>query len=456
MFKNKKIHMIGIGGISMSAIALILKNEGAIVTGSNTEDNDNVVNLKNNGIDVFIGHNENMINENIDLVIYTKAISDNDEEFVKAKKLNLIIYERATFLGQLSKNYKNCICISGTHGKSTTTGLASLSFIEAKLNPTIQIGAILHEIGGNLKIGSNDYLIMEACEYKNSFLNFFPTSIIITNIELDHTDFFKDLNDFVNSFQKYINLLPKDGILIINNDDENTKKLNTSHLENVVTYGIDNESEFTAKNIKHNNQGFPCYDIFHNNEFVITINLNIRGIHNVYNSLAVFALGFKHNANINDLKNGLEKYKGVERRFEYIGKYNDVFIYDDYAHHPTEILTTYNTVKKMTYNKNWAVFQSHTFSRTNEFLKEFADALKNFDNIIIAPIYPAREINTYGVSEDQLVNLIKVANPNVLYLNSYDKIVSHLKENIDEGDLVVTVGAGPVNEVAKKLVKSGN
>ncbi len=454
MYKDKRIHMIGIGGISMSAIARLLKNEGAIVTGSNTENNDNVKKLIQEGIDVYIGNNDSLITENTDIVIYTKAVSETDPELVKANKLNLTIYERATFLGILSKGYKNSICISGTHGKSTTTGIASLAFLEAGLNPTIQIGAILPEIGGNLKLGGNDYFVMEACEYKNSFLNFFPTSIIITNIELDHTDFFKDLEDFINSFQKYINLLPNDGYLILNNDDQNSKKLDVSHINNVITYAVNNEADFTARNISYNDLGFASFEVYHEEKYLTTLDLNIRGIHNVYNSLAVFALLYNHNANIDDIKRGIEKYKGVERRFEYVGKYNEITVYDDYAHHPTEVETTYNTVKSMTYNKSYAVFQSHTFSRTKEFLNEFAEVLSKFDNVIIAPIYPARETNTYNVSEDMLVDLIKDKNKNVIYIDSYDKIVTHLKDVVTDGDLIITVGAGPVNEVAKKIVNN--
>ena len=392
-----------------------------------------------------------MIND-ADIVVYTAAIKEDDPERLMAKNLDKKTYERAEFLGLLSKSYENCLCISGTHGKSTTTGMVATCFLEAKLNPTIQIGAMLKEINGNIHIGSQKYLIMESCEYADSFLHFFPTGIIITNIDNDHLDYFKTLDNIKKSFKKYINLLPDNGILVLNNDDDNAKDIIDGFDKKVITYGINNNANYMAKNITKNELGYYSFDIYSNDKFITNINLGISGKHNVYNALAAFILSNNYINDINIVKIGLEKYRGVGRRFEYLGKYNGAFVFDDYAHHPTEIKTTLDAVVNTKHNKNWAIFQSHTYSRTKEHLDEFADVLSNFDNIIIAPIYAAREINTFNISENMLVDKIKQKNKNVVYLDSFEKIENYLKQNVKENDLIITIGAGDVYKIAKDLV----
>lgn len=452
MFQNKTIHFIGIGGISMSGIAMIAKSLGAKVTGSDIAESELTENLKKEGMIINYGHHAEMI-DNADIVVYTAAIHEDDPERIETKKLNKENYERAEFLGIISKEYQNCLCISGTHGKSTTTGMVSLIFLEAKLNPTIQIGAMLSQINGNTYIGDNNYLIMESCEYVDSFLHFHPTGIIITNIDNDHLDYFKNLDNIKKSFNKYVNLLPENGILIKNNDDTNSNNVESGYEGKIITYGIKNNSDYMAKNISKNDLGHYSFDIYYHDELLTTINLNINGYHNIYNTLAAFALSYNYIKDINTIKNGLEKYRGVGRRFEYLGTYNGAYIYDDYAHHPTEIKTTLTSVKEVKHNKDYCIFQSHTYSRTKEHLDAFADVLSKFDNIIIAPIYPAREINTFNISEDMLVDKIKGKNPNVIYLDSFAKITDYIKDNVQEKDLVITVGAGPVNKISQDLVK---
>ena len=451
MFQNKKVHMIGIGGISMSGIAYMVKDLGAIVTGSDVNFSSITDKLNADGILVNIGHHPEMIND-ADIIVYTAAIKEDDPERLMAKNLDKKTYERAEFLGLLSKSYENCLCISGTHGKSTTTGMVATCFLEAKLNPTIQIGAMLKEINGNIHIGSQKYLIMESCEYADSFLHFFPTGIIITNIDNDHLDYFKTLDNIKKSFKKYINLLPDNGILVLNNDDDNAKDIIDGFDKKVITYGINNNADYMAKNISKNELGHYSFDIYSNDKFITNINLGISGKHNVYNALAAFILSNNYINDINIVKIGLEKYRGVGRRFEYLGKYNGAFVFDDYAHHPTEIKTTLDAVVNTKHNKNWAIFQSHTYSRTKEHLDEFADVLSNFDNIIIAPIYAAREINTFNISENMLVDKIKQKNKNVVYLDSFEKIENYLKQNVKENDLIITIGAGDVYKIAKDLV----
>ena len=452
MFKDKVIHLIGIGGISMSSIALMLKNMGSTVTGSDVTESDITKKLRENGITVNYGHHPEMVDA-ADIVVYTAAISNDDPERQEIKKLNKENYERAEFLGMLSKDFQNAICISGTHGKSTTTGMISLIFLEANLNPTIQVGAILKEINGNTYLGGKEYLIMEACEYVDSFLHFHPTAEVITNIDNDHLDYFKNLDNIKKSFNKYTNLLPNNGYLIKNNDDANSNNVDENSKATVITYGINNTSNYMAKNITINNLGHYSYDVYKDNTMLCTINLGINGKHNIYNSLAAFALSHQYINDINIIKKALEKYRGVERRFEYLGDCNGAYIFDDYAHHPSEIKTTLESVKSTSHNKSWAVFQSHTYSRTKDHLDEFAKVLSGFDNVVIAPIYPAREINTFNISEDMLVDKIKPLNPNVIYIDSFAKIEDYLKENIKEKDLVITIGAGPINKVSKDLVK---
>lgn len=452
MFNNKKIHLIGIGGISMSGIAEILHAKGAIITGSDMQSSKAVKLLQEKGINVVIGEDAKLVDE-ADIVVYTAAISEDNKELIRAKELNKEMYERAKFLGLMTKDYKNVLCISGTHGKSTTTGMVASCFLEEGINPTIQIGAFLPKINSNYYVGDNEYFIMEACEYVDSFLSFFPTSEIILNIDDDHLDYFKNMDNVKTSFTKYMNLLPENGNLIINVDDDNINSLTLPKNVNILTYGINNEASVTAKNILFDDLGHPEFDIYYNNEFYIHVHLSVLGNHNIYNALATTCMCIMHNISTFAIIKGLNEYVGVERRFELLGKYREnILVYDDYAHHPTEINATLNSVKSIKCNQNFAIFQSHTYSRTKEHLEEFANVLKEFDNVIIAPIYPAREINIYNVKEDHLVELIKPYNKNVWYIDSFDKIVEFLKDNLKDNDLVITIGAGPINEVGLKLL----
>ncbi len=452
MLNGKKIHFIGIGGVSMSGIAEMVNSMGAIVTGSDISESKITNHLKDLGFQVLYGHHPELVAES-DIVVYTAAIPENDPERIQASELKKEAYERAEFLGKLTKLYKNCLCISGTHGKSTTTGMVSMIFLEAKKNPTIQIGAIMKEIHSTSYIGGHEYLIMEACEYVDSFLHFHPTAEIITNIDNDHLDYFHNLENIKNSFHKYTNLLPQNGYLIINKDDENSKDIEENTQAKVITYGLTNDADYIAKNIQKNEMGHYSFDIYKHHGFYLHIDLNISGKQNIYNALAATALCSEY-IEKEQIKKGLEKYQGVERRFEYIGEYHHAKIYDDYAHHPTEILSTLNSVKEMKYHESWAIFQPHTYSRTKEHLEEFAEVLSKFDHIIIATIYGAREINHFDINENMLVEQIKRQNQNVCYIDSFDNIVTFLKENVKENDMIITIGAGPVNKIAYSLKDS--
>ena len=450
--KYKKIHMIGIGGISMSGIAEILLNWGFSVSGSNNVDSEILHTLEDAGIKIFIGHNaENVVGA--DCVVFTAAINKDNPELVHAKELGIPVIERSDFLGELTRCYENTIAISGTHGKTTTTSLVSLCFIEAMRDPSIQVGAIIKDIEGNYRVGNSENFIIEACEYVESFLKFSPKSEIILNIDNDHLDYYKNIENVKKAFIKYVQLLPKDGHLVINADDNNCLDLPIYSKAPCIKYGIENDDvDFIAKNIKFNDNGFPEFDVYKYNEFYEHIELSIPGKHNVLNALACIALCDAYGISKKDIKVALSKFTGADRRFEYKGTVNGAEVYDDYGHHPTEVMATAKALKNKHFNKSWVVFQPHTYSRTFNLLNDFANALLSFDNIIVTDIYAARETNTYNISSKDLVNeIIKLGKP-AKYISSLEDCVTYLKENVKPNDIVLTLGAGTVTKIGPMLV----
>ena len=390
----QNIHLIGIGGISMSGIAEILKFWGFHVTGSDLYASETTQRLMQNGISVVIGHDlENLAKA--DLVVYSAAVREDDIELLKAKELGIPIIDRGTFLGKITKAFRNTICISGTHGKTTTTSMVSLCFLEARKDPSIQVGAYLKPLNGNYRVGSSEYFIIEACEYVESYLKLFPKTEVILNIDNDHLDYFGSLENIVASFDRYVQLLPEDGLLVINADDNDCKQIAKDAKCKIVSYALENESaNFIARNITFNQDGFPCFDVYYNNNFYKTIRLSVPGMHNVLNALACIGVCHEYGIEKEDIKNGLLKYTGAHRRFEYVGSFNQgVRVYDDYGHHPTEILATSHALEQKKYRQSWVVFQPHTYSRTKTLLDDFAKALLHFDHIIITDIYAAREDN---------------------------------------------------------------
>ena len=452
--RYKNIHMIGIGGVSMSGIAAILKNWGINVTGSDSSDSETVQNLIKKGIKVTIGHDLNSLKA-ADVVVYSAAIKKDDPEMVEAKKLNIPTIERADFLGEITRCYKDTICISGTHGKTTTTSMISLVFIEAMKDPSIQVGAYLKQIDGNYLVGNSEHFIIEACEYVESFLKFSPKAEVILNIDNDHLDYFKTFENIKNAFIKYVKLLPSNGILVINGDDKNCIDLKDYTKANVITYGINNKNvDFYADNITFNEDGFPSFDVYHNNNKLEHFSLCVPGKHNVLNSLACIALSYNYSIDIPYIKSALKKFTGAHRRFEYIGKMNNnVSVYDDYGHHPTEIIATAKSLMNKKYNQSWVIFQPHTYSRTKNLLDDFANGLLNFDNIISLDIYAARESNTYGVSSKDLVGKINSLGKTALYIPDFDECVNFVKSNVKSNDIVMTLGAGTVTNIGPMLIK---
>ena len=451
--KYKKIYMIGIGGVSMSGIAEILVNWGFEVTGSNNVESDTTKKLEKSGIKVIIGHNAENI-QDPDCVVYTAAIKQDNVELVRAKELGIPTIERSDFLGEITRCYQDTIAISGTHGKSTTTSMVSLCFLDALKDPSIQVGADLRQINGNYKVGNSEYFIIESCEYVESFLKFSPKSEIILNIDNDHLDYFKNMENVKNAFIKYVKLLPKDGLLVVNGDDKNCLDLPSYTEAKSLTYGITNKNvDFFAVNIVFDDNGFPEFDVYSHDKFYDRIKLHVPGMHNVLNALSCIALCNEYGINKENIKNGLSVYTGVGRRFEYKGTIHGATIYDDYGHHPTEIIATAKALMNKKYNKSWIVFQPHTYSRTKLLMDDFAKALLNFDNIIVLDVYAARESNTYGITSKDLADKIKELGKEAKYISDFNECVQYLKQNVKEGDIILTQGAGTVTEIGNMLIK---
>ena len=452
----KHIHMLGIGGTSMSGIATILKKWGIYVTGSDANLTEYVIKLKDNGIPVVIGHDLDNLRK-ADLVVYSAAISNDDMEMLEAKRLNIETMERSTFLGLITKAYKETICVSGTHGKTSTTSMISSCFLEARKDPTIQVGAILKQIDGNYRVGNSEYFLLESCEYVESFLKFHPKTEIILNIDNDHLDYFHDLEHIKNAFVKFVKLLPNDGLLVVNSDDPNCVDLYKNTNAKIVTFGIKNDkSNFIARNITFDNNGFPLFDVYRNNSFYKSIKLSVPGTHNVYNALACIATCYEYGIDKEIIKSGLLKYTGAHRRFELVGNTNGAYVYDDYGHHPTEIKAVYDAMKKKKYNRSWVIFQPHTYSRTKNLLTDFAQVLSGFDNIIVTDIYAARESNTIGVSSQDLVNQINInrIGKRAIYMSDFDEIAKYIRDRVMPNDIVLTIGAGTVTNIGPMIVEN--
>ena len=450
--KYNKIHMVGIGGVSMSGIAEILFNWGFKVTGSNNVENDITKKLQENGIKVTIGHKAENISD-ADVLVYTAAISQDNIELQTAKSKGIPTIERSDFLGEITRCYSDTITIAGTHGKSTTTSMVALCFLEAKKDPSIQVGANLPQISGNYKVGNSEMFIIEACEYVESFLKFSPKSEIILNIDNDHLDYFKNFENIKNAFVKYVKLLPEDGLLVINGDDPNCLNLKEHTKSKTLIYGITNKNvDFFAVNIVFDENGCAEFDVYFHDKFYERIKLSVPGMHNVLNALGCIALCNEYGINSRDIKTALLKFTGVGRRFEYKGKVNGANVYDDYGHHPTEITATAKALMNKKYNHSWIVFQPHTYSRTKLLMNDFAKALLNFDNVIVLDIYAARESDTYGVSSKDLVKRLRSLGKEALYMPNFEECVNYIKSNVEENDIVLTQGAGTVTQISNMLI----
>lgn len=446
------VHLIGIGGISMSGLAEILLKEGYTVSGSDMNSSLIIDKLKKQGANIYTNHKKENI-QGADLVIYTDAISNDNPELLEAKKNGITTLDRGTFLGKLMKNYDKSIAVSGTHGKTTTTSMLATILNKSSLEPTILLGGELDEIGGNVKIGSKNLVLTEACEYKGNILKYQPTMAIILNMEEDHLDYFKNIDHIVDTFKEYANNLDEDGHLIINIDDENANKVIKDSKCNIVTFGINNKADYTAENISFTNEGYPKFVLNIKDKGTFPITLNVMGIHNVYNSLASIAAAHTYNVPIESIINSMQYYKGTHRRLETKGYINGIKIMDDYAHHPTEIKAALNALRKSTSQKLWCVFQPHTYSRTKLLLDQFSESFYEADKVIIADIYASREKDTGIIHSTSLVNSLKEKNVEAIYLKSFEEIKNYLFDNMEDGDVLVTMGAGNIYKLGELMLK---
>ncbi len=452
--KRSHVHFIGIGGISMSGLAEILLDEGFTVSGSDAHETELTDRLAAKGARVYYGQRAANIEKEpgIGAVVYTAAIHEDNPEFIAAREKGLPMLSRAEFLGEMMRNYKQSVAISGTHGKTTTTSMVAEMLLAGNMDPTVSVGGILKGIGGNIRVGSPNLFVTEACEYTNSFLSFYPTMEVVLNIEEDHLDFFKDLSDIRHSFRLFAQKLPRDGVLVINSGIENLTEITKGLDCRIVTFGAAADSDYTAQNITYDEFARPSYDLIVQGEIVNRISLGVTGEHNVYNSLAAIAVVMELGVGFDAIMAGLKNFTGTDRRFEKKGEIGGVTIIDDYAHHPQEIKATLAAAKNYPHRKLWCVFQPHTYTRTKAFLDQFAETLAAADEVILADIYAARETDTLGVSSADIARKIQELGTPAHFIPSFDEIETFILENCMNGDLLITMGAGDIVKVGEKLL----
>ena len=451
--KPAHAYFIGIGGISMSGFASLLHHAGFTVSGSDSKQSTITEDLANAGLHIVYGQSASNITNDIDFVVYTAAIHPDNPEYDAAVKMGLPMLERAQMVGQVMRNYKHSIAISGTHGKTTTTSMVSHIFLQAGLEPTISVGGILPAIGGNIRIGGKEHFITEACEYTNSFLKFCPTAAVILNVEEDHMDFFKDLDDIRHSFEQFAKLLPPEGVLVINKDIPGWQAFAAGLSCKVLTYSVqDAQSDFYASSIEYDEKGRPSFTLMQAGTACGRYHLSVPGEHNLSNALAAITLAWHYGIEDTDIIKGLGAFTGTNRRFEYKGELHGVTIIDDYAHHPTEIRATLESADRYPHKELWCVFQPHTYSRTKAFLTEFAQSLLGADHIILAPIFPAREKDPGDISSEDIQKELQKLGKESYCFPTFDEIENFLLQNCSNGDLLITMGAGDVVSIGESLL----
>lgn len=450
--KPQHIHFIGIGGISMSGLAEVLLEENFTVSGSDAKESPLTKALESHGAKIYYGQRASNIDDSVELVVYTAAIHPNNPEYAYAIQKQLPMLTRAELLGQIMRNYEIPIAVSGTHGKTTTTSMLAHVLLENNSDPTISVGGILPAIHGNIRVGQSEIFLTEACEYTNSFLSFFPKIGIILNMDADHLDFFKDIEDIRHSFRRFAQLLPKDGALIINADTPEYDKIIEDLPCQIITYGLTHHAQYQASDITYDSYGHASFKVQKDGIPIGSYSLQVPGIHNVSNALSVIAASHLLGIEEASIVSGLRNFTGTDRRFQLKGTVGGVTIIDDYAHHPTEIEATLHAAHNYPHKKIWCVFQPHTYTRTKALLHEFAKALTLADHVILADIYAARETDTLGISSADLQELIKSLGTPCEYFSTFDEIENYLLESCTQGDLLITMGAGDVVKIGEQLL----
>ena len=444
-----RAHLVGIGGVSMSPLAEVLLGMGMTITGSDARESPVVDHLRYLGIHITIGHFARAV-QGADLVIRTAAVHDSSPEIAAARELGIPVFERAQAWGSIMRSYKNALCISGTHGKTTTTSMCTHIIMAAQMDPTVMIGGTLPLLGSGYRVGHGDTIILESCEYCNSFLSFFPTIAVILDIEADHLDFFHDLEDVEHSFRTFADLVPENGWIIANRDDENTMHTLEGEKRRVLTFGLE-EGDVHAADLSWN-RGLPSFDVICKGERLAHVDLHVPGVHNVKNALAAAASAYLLGFSAQAVEEGLSAFRGAARRFEYKGSYHGADIYDDYAHHPGELNALLSAVGELGYRRVICAFQPHTYTRTKALFDDFVAALRRPDLTLLAEIYAARETNEVGISSQDLQRKI----PGSRYFATLGELTACLKELCQPGDLVLTVGAGDIYLVGEALAEEGD
>ena len=440
----RRIHMIGIGGSGMCPLAEILHSKGYELTGSDNNESDPLSRIRNLGIKVFMGHSADNI-KGAQLVVYSAAISDDNPELKAAREQGIPTMERSHMLGALTRHFDNVIGVCGTHGKTTVTSMITQILILNKMDPTAVIGGKLPLINSNGIAGGSETMVCESCEFVDTFLQLSPDIAVLLNIDNDHLDYFKTMENLTLSFRKFLAMA---GRAYINGDDERAKKAAEDINADIVTFGFGEKNIYRAENIKRGKFGF-LFDVIKNGEKIISIEMHIPGRHNVLNGLAAFAVCYDMGVPAEGIKDAIQKFTGAGRRFEFLGEYGGFMLADDYAHHPTEIRATLSAAKELDYNRVIAVFQPFTFSRTALLKDEFISALSLADKVILTPIMGSREVNTYGISSEDLAKGLK----NAVIADGFENIADTVIKTAGKGDLVITMGGGDIYKAAHIIQK---
>lgn len=443
----KRIHFIGIGGAGMCPLAEILHSKGYQLSGSDNNETDTLQRIRNLGIPVVLGQKAENIGD-AEMVVFTAALLPDNPELVAAREIGVPTFERSKLFGAVTRKFGNCVGVCGTHGKTTATSMLTQILLKCDVDTSAVIGGKLPLIGANGRVGKEDLLVCEACEFANTFLDLSPSVALLLNVDADHLEFFKTMDNLIASFGKFCSLARD--CVIFNGDDEKSRiAVSQAGEKKLITFGISKENDWYPENISYNRGAFPCFDLMHKGENMGRVTLSVPGSHNIINALAALSTAAYLGVDIKKAVEAIGTFGGAGRRFEILGEMNGITIADDYAHHPAELKVTLDAALKMEYNNVWAVFQPFTFSRTYMLLDDFADVLSMADRVVLTEIMGSREINTYDVHTKQLAEKIEGS----VWFESFDTIAQYLHDNVKSGDLVLTLGCGDVYKIAKKLIK---
>lgn len=442
---KKHIHFIGIGGSGMFPLAQILHSEGYYLTGSDNNPSDTLELVKQMGIPVFMGQRKENIKD-ADLIVHTAAIMPDNEELIAAYESGVSVIERSLLLGEITARYDNTICVSGTHGKTTTTAMLTQILMETNLDPTAVIGGKLPSIGGNGRVGKGNIMVCEACEFVDTFLKLDPNTTVILNIDEDHMDYFKTMDNLIASFHKFCELTS--GTIIANGDDPEVLRAIEGVSNPTVLFGFEHKNDYSCDNIITHEGIHTSFDLLYKGQYQETFDIYVPGSHNVLNAMAAIVAALSATASLDEIKRGLAKFKGAGRRFELLGVCRGITVVDDYAHHPAELKVTLEAAKAMNFKRVIAVHQPFTYSRTKLHLDYFAEVLQIADKAVLSEIMGSREKNIHNIYAKDLCDKI----PDAVWFNTFDEIADFVCDFAEDGDLIITLGCGDIYKAAKKIL----